>query len=165
MPGTVRYLLDPFCGTGGILIEAELLSMHAIGSDFDPLMVQGSTRNLPSASLMIADATQLPFSDHSIDTIVTDFPYGQSVCIRKTDTMDQLYAASLEEIRQGAETRSPGRCCHAPGHLGNCSPGHDRFADARPACPQEPDPPGAGAGSLNLKYPGKEFFMPVSYQI
>jgi tRNA (guanine10-N2)-dimethyltransferase len=101
-----EILLDPFCGTGGILIEAELLSMHAIGSDFDPLMVQGSTRNLQNASVMTADATQLPFSDHSIDTIVTDFPYGQSVCIRKTDTMDQLYAASLEEIRR---VLKPGR--------------------------------------------------------
>jgi tRNA (guanine10-N2)-dimethyltransferase len=99
-------LLDPFCGTGGILIEAELLAMHAIGSDFDPLMVQGSTRNLKGASLMVADATQLPFSDHSIDTVVTDFPYGQSVCIRKTDTMDQLYAASLDEIRR---VLKPGR--------------------------------------------------------
>jgi tRNA (guanine10-N2)-dimethyltransferase len=101
-----EILLDPFCGTGGILIEAELLSMHAIGSDFDPQMVQGSTRNLQNASVMTADATQLPFSDHSIDTIVTDFPYGQSVCILKADTMDQLYAASLEEIRR---VLKPGR--------------------------------------------------------
>jgi tRNA (guanine10-N2)-dimethyltransferase len=97
-PGEI--LLDPFCGTGGILIEAELLSMHAIGSDFDPLMVLGARRNLHSASLMMADATQLPFSDNTVDTIVTDFPYGQSVCIRKTDSMDQLYEASLEEIRR-----------------------------------------------------------------
>jgi len=101
-----EILLDPFCGTGGILIEAELLAMHAIGSDFDPLMVQGSTRNLQGASLMIADATHLPFSDRSIDTVVTDFPYGQSVCIRKTDTMDRLYEASLEEIRR---VLKPGR--------------------------------------------------------
>ena len=93
-------LLDPFCGTGGILIEADLLGMHAIGSDFDPLMVGGSRQNIATASLMLADATHLPFSDHSIDTVVTDFPYGQSVCIKKTDTMDRLYASSIEEIRR-----------------------------------------------------------------
>jgi len=93
-------LLDPFCGTGGILIEAGLLDMHAIGSDFDPLMIQGSRLNLPSASVLLGDATHLPFSDNSIDSVVTDFPYGQSVCIKKTDTMDQLYAASLQEIRR-----------------------------------------------------------------
>jgi tRNA (guanine10-N2)-dimethyltransferase len=93
-------LLDPFCGTGGILIEADLLGMHAVGSDFDPLMIQGCRRNLPSASLLLADATHLPFPDHSLDSIVTDFPYGQSVCIKKSDSMDNLYAASVEEIRR-----------------------------------------------------------------
>jgi tRNA (guanine10-N2)-dimethyltransferase len=98
MPGTI--LLDPFCGTGGILIEGELLGMQAVGSDFDPLMIEGSRRNLTSASVLLADATHLPFPDRSLDTVVTDFPYGQSVCIKKTDTMDQLYAASLEEIRR-----------------------------------------------------------------
>lgn len=91
-------VLDPFCGTGGILIEAELLGAIAIGSDFDPQMVQGSRQNILQASLMLADATQLPFQDHSIDSVVTDLPYGQSVCIRKADTMDNLYADALDEI-------------------------------------------------------------------
>lgn len=100
LAGDGNTLLDPFCGTGGILIEADLLGMHAIGSDFDPLMIGGSRQNIPAASLMLADATSLPFSDHSIDTVVTDFPYGQSVCIKKSDTMDRLYAASIEEIRR-----------------------------------------------------------------
>jgi tRNA (guanine10-N2)-dimethyltransferase len=90
-------VLDPFCGTGGILIEAEMLGANAIGSDFDPLMVRGSRQNVES-SLMLADATRLPFQDHSIDAVVTDLPYGQSVCIKKADTMDNLYADSLDEI-------------------------------------------------------------------
>jgi tRNA (guanine10-N2)-dimethyltransferase len=30
--------------------------------------------------------------------VVTDLPYGQSVCIKKTDTMDNLYAGALDEI-------------------------------------------------------------------
>ena len=91
-------VLDPFCGTGGILIEAELLGATAIGSDFDPLMVQGCKQNVPSSSLMLADATCLPFQDYSIDSVVTDLPYGQSVCIKKADTMDKLYADALDEI-------------------------------------------------------------------
>jgi tRNA (guanine10-N2)-dimethyltransferase len=93
-------LLDPFCGTGGILIEAELLGMHAIGSDFDPAMIAGSRLNAKGSDLLIGDATSLPFPDHSIDSIVTDFPYGQSVCILKADTMDQLYSDALSEIRR-----------------------------------------------------------------
>jgi tRNA (guanine10-N2)-dimethyltransferase len=95
-----EVMLDPFCGTGGILIEADLLGIHAVGSDFDPMMVIGSRQNSADAALILGDATQLPFRDSTIDTVVTDFPYGQSVCIRKTDTMDNLYADSLGEIRR-----------------------------------------------------------------
>jgi tRNA (guanine10-N2)-dimethyltransferase len=63
-------------------------------------MVLGSRQNIPGADLLLADATRLPFSDHAVDAVVTDFPYGQSVCIRKADTMDTLYADALEEIRR-----------------------------------------------------------------
>ncbi len=91
-------ILDPFCGTGGILIEADLLGARAIGSDFDRLMVEGSRQNISGSDLMLADATHLPFFDHVIDAVVTDFPYGQSVCIRKSDTMETLYGNALEEI-------------------------------------------------------------------
>lgn len=93
-------MLDPFCGTGGILIEAHLLGARAAGSDFDPLMVLGSRQNIPASDLMLADATRLPFGDHSVDAVVTDFPYGQSVCIKKSDTMDMLYGDALEEIHR-----------------------------------------------------------------
>jgi tRNA (guanine10-N2)-dimethyltransferase len=93
-------MLDPFCGTGGILIEAHLLGAYVIGSDFDSLMVLGCRQNTPGSDLMIADATHLPFCDHAVDAVVTDFPYGQSVCIRKSATMDTLYGDSLEEIRR-----------------------------------------------------------------
>jgi len=93
-------VLDPFCGTGGILIEAEMLGMRSVGSDFDPLMAAGSRQNVSNSELLLADATRLPFSHQSFDAVVTDFPYGQSVSIRKTDTMDNLYAGALEEIRR-----------------------------------------------------------------
>jgi tRNA (guanine10-N2)-dimethyltransferase len=93
-------VLDPFCGTGGILIEAHLLGARTIGSDFDPLMIGGSRQNIPGSDLMLADATRLPCCDHLVDAVVTDFPYGQSVCIRKSDTMDGLYGDALEEIRR-----------------------------------------------------------------
>lgn len=93
-------LLDPFCGTGGILIESSILGARTIGSDFDPGMICGSRMNLPGAELMLADATRLPFRDQSVDAVVTDFPYGQSVCIRKESTMDKLYDGALAEIRR-----------------------------------------------------------------
>jgi len=91
-------VLDPFCGTGGILIEAEILGMRPLGSDFDPMMVYGSRQNVTQPDLMLADAMHLPFGNHTIDAVVTDFPYGQSVCIKKTDTMANLYADVLDEV-------------------------------------------------------------------
>jgi len=97
-------LLDPFCGTGGILIEAEMLGTFSIGSDFDPLMADGSRQNVTRSDVLLADATHLPFAGLSIDAVVTDFPYGQSVCIKKTDTLDNLYADALEEIRRVLKT-------------------------------------------------------------
>jgi len=99
-------VLDPFCGTGGILIEAELLGMRTIGSDFDPFMIGGSRMNAKETDFLLGDATILPFGDHTIDNIVTDFPYGQSVCILKADTMDRLYSDALLEIRR---VLKPGR--------------------------------------------------------
>jgi len=104
--GTGDILLDPFCGTGGILIEAGLIGTRALGSDFDPMMVGGCRRNIQNPELFLADATALPFWDHSIDSVVTDLPYGQSVCIKKADTMDRLYADALDEI---CRVLKPGR--------------------------------------------------------
>lgn len=97
---TGDVLLDPFCGTGGILIEGSLLGARAAGSDFDPRMIRGSRQNTPGSDLMLADATALPFRNHAVDAVVTDFPYGQSVCVRKTDTMETLYGDALEEIHR-----------------------------------------------------------------
>jgi len=97
-PGEI--LLDPFCGTGGTLIEAGLLGIEAIGSDFDPVMIGGSRQNLPEVPLIAADATALPFRDSSMDAVVTDFPYGQSVCILREGSMERLYDHALAEIRR-----------------------------------------------------------------
>ena len=101
---TGDVILDPFSGTGSTLIEAEMLGMHAVGSDFDPLMARGSLQNVTSSDLLLADATSLPFANHSVDAVVTDFPYGQSVCIKKTDTLDTLYVGTLREIHRVLKT-------------------------------------------------------------
>jgi tRNA (guanine10-N2)-dimethyltransferase len=110
MPRTVRALinlscsrqgdiiLDPFCGTGGTLIEAGEMGIGALGSDFDPLMVAGSRINVRNGSILAADATALPLRGNTIDAVVTDLPYGQSVCIRKEGTMERLYNSALSEI-------------------------------------------------------------------
>jgi len=96
-PGEVVF--DPFCGTGGILLEAQEIGVRTLGSDFDPAMVAGYRQNLPGSDVMIADATAVPVCDGALDAVVTDLPYGQSVRIH-AESMDRLYDGSLAEIRR-----------------------------------------------------------------
>lgn len=93
-------LLDPFCGTGGVLIESGLMGINAIGSDFDPIMVKGSRQNMPAGDSILADSVHLPLQDVSVDAIVTDLPYGQSVSIKKDHTVERLYDDTLWELNR-----------------------------------------------------------------
>ncbi len=92
-------VLDPFCGTGGTLIEAGMIGCRAVGTDADPLMVAGTCQNLPGAYVAVADVRHLPFPDGSIDHVVSDLPYGQSVFIIGSG-LDLLYRDALAEIRR-----------------------------------------------------------------
>ena len=74
-----QTLLDPFCGSGTILIEAGVMKMNLIGNDLDPVQTAGARRNLDffgyGSKLMAYEATAL--SDHlkeEIDFIATE-PY------------------------------------------------------------------------------------------
>lgn len=100
-------ICDPFCGTGGVLLEAKLCGMKILGSDMDQMMIDGCRKNLPDADLFRADATKLPLADNSVDAVVTDLPYGHSVCIM-AESMNQLYSESLQEIRR--ILKPGGRC-------------------------------------------------------
>jgi len=100
-----QILLDPFCGTGGMVMEADLLEISAVGSDIDPSMVRGSRLNIRQGEILRADARNLPFPPDSFDAVVTDLPYGQSVSIRAC-SLDALYQDALEEITR---VLKPGR--------------------------------------------------------
>src|SRR5208283_1020021 len=56
--------------------------------------------NVRESNLLLADTTCLPLRERTIDAVVTDFPYGQSECIKKTDTMERLYHDALDEINR-----------------------------------------------------------------
>lgn len=89
-------LLDPFCGTGGILIEAALLGYEAIGRDLSENMIIMSKKNLKhyklKADLNVSNSTKiLPKSD----LIVTDPPYGRSSTIFKIKK-ENLYSEFLK---------------------------------------------------------------------
>ncbi len=75
------WVLDPFCGTGSILIEAGLIGCKILGSEINLAMLRGTRRNLnyfsvPWDGLTVSDAGHLPFI--SVDSVVTDPPYGRA---------------------------------------------------------------------------------------
>ena len=97
--GTV---LDPFCGTGGIVIEAAEMGMRAVASDFDEEMVIGCQENMDFYGLELADFDTLDIGEigerfPEMDAICTDPPYGRST---KTggENIDHIYARAGESI-------------------------------------------------------------------
>ena len=143
-------VLDPFCGTGGILIEAELLGMRTIGSDFDPFMIGGSRLNAKDTSFLLGDATSLPFRDQSVDSCCDRFPL-RAVGLHPEERHDgPAVRRCARRGPPGAQARPPRRRRHPPGHLRHRGRAHDGTAAALPAGPQEPDPPGAGADAVSL---------------
>jgi tRNA (guanine10-N2)-dimethyltransferase len=99
-------LLDPFCGTGGILIEAGRIGLSIFGVDKDPEMVAGTRRNLVhfglSGQVRKGDATDLGklFQAGSFSCVVTCPPYGRLSSLRglKIDDLYQRSVASIEKV-------------------------------------------------------------------
>jgi len=88
-PKAGETVLDPFCGTGTMLIEAKLIGCQAIGLDIQRRMVKGTIRNMEHFNvkpegIIIADAKDPPLTE--VDCVVTDPPYGISSTTLKRTT-------------------------------------------------------------------------------
>ncbi|NEU55452.1 methyltransferase domain-containing protein [Halorussus sp. MSC15.2] len=101
-------LLDPMCGTGGVLIEAGLVGATPLGADAQRKMARGAAENLAHYlpadadwATLQGDATHLPFSEDSIDAVVFDAPYGRQSKIANLD-LDDLVSGALAEARRVA---------------------------------------------------------------
>jgi len=80
-PKAGELVLDPFCGTASMLMEAGLIGCRVIGFDAQRRMIRGSLRNfayygVQPDGLVVADALNLPIAE--VDCVVTDPPYGRS---------------------------------------------------------------------------------------
>ena len=111
-------VLDPMCGTGGILVEAGLLGADVVASDAQSKMVRGARENLeyfldPDRSTPLetpparydvarADATALPFGTDAVDAVVVDVPYGRQSKIA-THSLTDLVSGTLAESRRVAD--------------------------------------------------------------
>jgi len=80
-----ELLLDAFCGTSSVLIEAALIGTRIAGNDIDEDMINASKINLKfykisKYNLILGNAMKLEedFRKNSVDAIATDPPYGRS---------------------------------------------------------------------------------------
>ena len=91
------YVVDPMCGTGGILIESALTGRPTLGIDFDPVMVEGSQQNIDwakvDAEVKRGDATRFELPK-DVAAVVVDPPYG-----RNSPSDEKLIEDMLANIR------------------------------------------------------------------
>ena len=105
-------VLDPFCGTGGVPIEAALMKAEVNGSDISPRMIKGTKENfqffqLPYNELKVLDIEQISNAFPPMDAVVTDPPYGRSTSIG-AGGMEKLYERMFSSI---AKILKPGGRC------------------------------------------------------
>jgi tRNA (guanine10-N2)-dimethyltransferase len=103
-------VLDPMCGTGGLLLEAGLVGADVLGVDVQPKMVQGSQENLAAAldttapdvdwGVARGDVRDLPVGDGAVDAVVFDAPYGRQSKI--AGNLGDLMSEALQEARRVA---------------------------------------------------------------
>lgn len=93
-------ITDPFCGAGGILLEALLMGFKAVGTDFDKQQIERAKKNLgKKAKLKVADATKIG----KVDYVVTDFPYGLHT---KGKNLPKLYLTFLQKLKKNLKHRA-----------------------------------------------------------
>ncbi|NOZ81448.1 MAG: hypothetical protein GXP63_07330 [DPANN group archaeon] len=80
---TSGMILDPLCGTGGILIEAGLMGIRVTGQDIDRVMVDRTKKNLAGFRIQGKVIQKDVFlSRQAVSYVVTDPPYGKNTSIR-----------------------------------------------------------------------------------
>jgi len=106
-PNKGDLVLDPFCGTGGMLVEAGLIGCRVLGFDAKPHMLRGGLKNLLHYGInlegvAITDARYPPVA--KVDCIVTDPPYGRSASTLGASTIrivEDFLSAVGDKIPRG----------------------------------------------------------------
>lgn len=96
-------ILDPFCGTGGILLEAGITGRHVVGNDWSLQMSTGAKLNLKYFGIRDFEVTNEDFTsmkiDRTYDAIVTDLPYGKNSRLSQKN-VSKLYGDSFKKFHE-----------------------------------------------------------------
>ncbi|WP_295610232.1 TIGR01177 family methyltransferase [uncultured Methanobrevibacter sp.] len=104
-----QLLLDPFCGTGGILIEAGLIGCKVVGSDIYWKMKNGAAINLDYFGItdyrtFNLDVRELKMYE-KVAAVVTDPPYGISTStgdIEGDNIFKEFFISIYDNMRDDA---------------------------------------------------------------
>lgn len=95
-------VLDPCCGAGTILIEAQASQAEVWGGDIELRAVMAARENAAEAGAAVRlqcwDTLSLPVADHSMDRVISNLPWGRAV--RTSGTLSALYAGIGQEIQR-----------------------------------------------------------------
>jgi tRNA (guanine10-N2)-dimethyltransferase len=105
-------VVDPMCGTGGLLVEAHHVGATVIGLDAQSKMVRGTRTNLAhyaesapteeraddGFAVLQGDVTRVPLRDDVVDGVCFDAPYGRQSKIE--GDLGDLLSGALEEAQR-----------------------------------------------------------------
>lgn len=90
-------LVDPLCGSGTILAEAQALEWQALGGDISKEAVLVARTNLGTgADLFAWDARRLPLRSASVGAVVSNLPFGHRYGVQGTPI--KWYSEVLSEM-------------------------------------------------------------------
>lgn len=96
-----EVLLDPFAGTGTILIEAWKIGIRGVGAELDPVIARGLASNLSYLGIngipIWGDSTELSYIN--IGSVATDPPYGRGATTHGVDILS-LYEKFLSRVSE-----------------------------------------------------------------
>jgi len=101
--------LDPFSGTGSLLIEASIIGAEPVGVDVARKMVRGARRNAlkygqPWLGVVRGDSRSLPI--RQVDAIATDIPYGRASSaggVESSELLSSLTRVAADVLPSGGK--------------------------------------------------------------
>jgi tRNA (guanine10-N2)-dimethyltransferase len=97
-------VLDPFCGVGGILLEAGALGIKATGVEIDGHWADYARKNAEHYGFgaRVETADFLEWKGGKFECIVTDLPYGKSSGLFGKK-LDDLYSKAFEKFHEHSD--------------------------------------------------------------
>jgi tRNA (guanine10-N2)-dimethyltransferase len=106
--GPGQRVADPFCGTGGLLLEAAMLGAEVRGGDLDPAKAEGSRATLAHFGLRgevrVGDVADTLRALPPLDAVVSDPPYGRASTTAREEPRAlhaRALAAMADAVRPG----------------------------------------------------------------